>query len=95
MQAYAASVGPFLSPIYKLIADLTFTTPAKGARGPAFAAASPVPRAEPNAYRAAYLKPPGVIAKANPLGESEELRRELWKTTDEFLKGLGLALPSA
>ncbi|KAL1939678.1 hypothetical protein VTO73DRAFT_9711 [Trametes versicolor] len=95
VQAYASSVGPLLAPLYKLIADLTFTTPAKGAYGPVFAAASPVPRAAPNAYRGAYLKPPGVLVKANPLADRVGLRQELWETTDGFLKGLGLVLPEA
>ncbi len=95
MQAYASSVGPLLAPLYKLIADLTFTTPTKGAYGPVFAAASPVPRAAPNAYRGAYLKLPGGLVKASPLAGREDLQRELWETTDRFLKGLGLVFPSA
>ncbi|KAI0637553.1 NAD-P-binding protein [Trametes polyzona] len=95
VQAYAASVGPILAPIYRLIADLTFTTPEKGAYGPVFCAASPVPGAAPNAYRGAYLKPPGVLAKPNALADREDLRKELWATTDALLRSVGLDLPRA
>ena len=93
MQAYAHSVGPLLSPLYRLIAALTFTTPTKGAHGPVFAAASPVPRAQADAYRGAYLKPTAKLARANRVAESEELGRELWETTEGFLRGLGVELP--
>ncbi|KAI0368449.1 NAD-P-binding protein [Pilatotrama ljubarskyi] len=94
VQAYANSVGPILSPIYRLIANLTFTTPAKGAYGPVFAAASPIPRAKRDAYRGSYLKPPGTLVKANPIADREDLQKELWDTTDTFLKSIGLELPA-
>ncbi|KAI0333456.1 NAD-P-binding protein [Cubamyces sp. BRFM 1775] len=93
VQAYAHSVGPLLSPLYRLIANLTFTSPTKGAYGPVFAAASPVPRAQADAYRGAYLKPAARLVRANRVVEREDLRRELWETTDGFLKGLGIELP--
>ncbi|KAI8984862.1 NAD-P-binding protein [Trametes punicea] len=93
VQAYANSVGPLLSPMYRLIANLTFATPTKGAYGPVFAAASPVPRAELEAYRGAYLKPPGRLAKSSPVADREDLAKELWDTTDRFLESLGLELP--
>ncbi|CDO76362.1 hypothetical protein BN946_scf185011.g26 [Trametes cinnabarina] len=93
VQAYANSVGPLLAPLYRTIANLTFVTPSKGAYGPVFAAASPIPRAQSDAYRGAYLKPAGTLAKSNPIADREDLRKELWETTDEFLKSLGLELP--
>ncbi|KAI9059034.1 NAD-P-binding protein, partial [Trametes sanguinea] len=93
VQAYANSVGPILAPLYRTIANLAFVTPTKGAHGPVFAAASPVPRAQRDAYRGAYLKPPGRLARSNPVAEREDLRRELWETTDGFLGSLGLELP--
>ncbi|KAL7281917.1 hypothetical protein ACG7TL_003383 [Trametes sanguinea] len=93
VQAYAKSVGPILAPLYRMIANLTFISPIKGAYGPVFSAASPIPRAQPDAYRGAYLKPPGKLAKSNPVADREDLQKELWETTDGFLRSLGLELP--
>ncbi|KAI0771711.1 NAD-P-binding protein [Trametes elegans] len=94
VQAYANSVGPLISPLYRLIVALAFTAPAKGALGPLFAAAAPAPRAHSNTYRGAYLKPPGVPAQAAPLADRADLRTELWDTTDAFLRSIGLDLPA-
>ena len=90
MQAYAHSVGPLLSPIYTLIANLTFAKPTKGAYSTVFAAASPLPRKDSAKYKGAFLKNPGTHSSANPVGEKEELRVELWETTEKVLKDLGL-----
>ncbi|KAH9853297.1 NAD-P-binding protein [Lenzites betulinus] len=93
VQAYASSVGPILSPIYRTIANLTFAGPAKGAYSCVFAAASPVPRAEADTYRGAFLRPPARITKPHAVIDKNELWGELWETTDAFLKGLELNVP--
>ncbi|KAI0821633.1 NAD-P-binding protein [Trametes gibbosa] len=93
VQAYASSVGPVLSVIYRTIANVAFTKATKGAYSSVFAAASPVPRAAVDTYRGAYLKPPGRITKLPAAANNKEICNELWDTTDTFLKGLGLEVP--
>ncbi|KAI0333457.1 NAD-P-binding protein [Cubamyces sp. BRFM 1775] len=90
VQAYAHSVGPLLSPIYTLIANLTFAKPTKGAYSTVFAAASSLPRKDSAKYKGAFLKNPGTHSSANPIGEKEELRVVLWETTERVLRDLGL-----
>ncbi|OSD01954.1 NAD-P-binding protein [Trametes coccinea BRFM310] len=88
VRAYANSVGPILSPIYTLIANLFFAPPTKGAYGAVFAAASPVPRAREKEYKGALLKNSGAKTSASPLADKAELRRELWETTERILRDL-------
>ncbi|KAI0640561.1 NAD-P-binding protein [Trametes meyenii] len=95
VQAYAHSVGGLRSSIYAGIANLTFTTPTKGAYGPVFAAASPVPRGRVEEYKGAFLRSPGVHSSANPLVLKADLREELWETTEKILRDIGIELDSA
>ncbi|KAI9059036.1 NAD-P-binding protein [Trametes sanguinea] len=92
VQAYAHTVGPILSPLYTLIANLVFATPAKGAYSTVFAAASPVPRERVDEYRGAFLKNPGVRTTVSPLAESAENLRVLWETTERVLREAGVEL---
>ncbi|RPD55082.1 NAD-P-binding protein [Lentinus tigrinus ALCF2SS1-7] len=94
VRAYTDSVGPIVGPIYRLIALLTFVTPAQGARSTLFAAGSPIPRAEPNEYRGQYLTSSCKVANPSKLVQNAELRRELWGTTEKFLHDIGLDLPA-
>ncbi|KAI8984861.1 NAD-P-binding protein [Trametes punicea] len=94
VQAYAHSVGPILSPIYTLIANLTFASPVKGAYSTVFAAAAPRPRERVDEYKGEFLKNPGVHARANPLAKKAALREELWETTERVLKDIGIELES-
>ncbi|RDX43075.1 NAD-P-binding protein [Lentinus brumalis] len=90
VHAYTESVGPIVGPIYRLIARLAFQTPAQGARSTVFSAGSPVPRAEPNKYRGAYLGSSCKMEKPSTLVQKAELRQELWDTTEKILRDIGL-----
>lgn len=95
VRAYTESVGPILGPLYRLIARLTFASPASGALGTIFCTASPIPRAEPIKYRGAYLSPPCAIDRTSRLVERKELLTELWDTTERLLRDdIGLDLPT-
>ncbi|KAI1792545.1 NAD-P-binding protein [Ganoderma leucocontextum] len=94
VHAYTESVGPILGPLYRAIAYLTFTSPANGALGPLFCAASPIPRAQPTLYRGAYLDPPGKLSRCSELAERRELAAELWDTTERILNEIGIELPA-
>ena len=86
-------MGPVLGAIYRLIPLLVFKTPAQGAHSTLFAAASAVPRAEPDKYRGAYLTESCKVKNPSQLVQKAELRRELWDTTETFLRDNGLELP--
>jgi len=88
VQNYAHSVGPLLSPIYAAIANLFFTTPAKGAHGAVFAAAAPEVRANPRDYRGAHIEPRTKLGRASEAAEDPELAKELWETTERILKDI-------
>ncbi len=93
VHAYTESVGSIVGPIYRLIARLAFQTPAQGARSTVFSAGSPIPRAEPNKYRGAYLGSSCKAQKPSKLVQKPELRQELWDTTEKILHDIGLELP--
>ncbi|CDO76361.1 hypothetical protein BN946_scf185011.g25 [Trametes cinnabarina] len=92
VRAYANSVGPILAPLYTLIANLTFSSPTKGAYGAVFAAASPVPREREKEYKGAFIRNSGAHASASPLADKPELRQELWDTTEKLLRDIGVEL---
>lgn len=101
--AYAsrASVGPFLSPLYTLIARLWFADPVWGAYVYMFGACAREVREERVGgegeeslrWEGAYLQPPGKMGKASEQGCDEGLARELWDTTERFLESIGIVLP--
>ncbi|KAI0717571.1 NAD-P-binding protein [Cerioporus squamosus] len=93
VHAYTESVGPIVGALYRLIALLTFQTPAQGARSTVFSAASPIPRAQPNNYRGAFLGSSCKVAKPSKTVQKTELRQELWDTTEKILREIGLELP--
>ncbi|KAI0372109.1 NAD-P-binding protein [Pilatotrama ljubarskyi] len=82
---------PILGPILLFVLGKIFLTPTEGAYASAFAAASPLVKAERDKYKGAYLVPPGKIAKPPaPQAESKELAEELWSTTEAVLKSFDL-----
>lgn len=101
VQSYAsrASVGPWLSPLYTLVAKLFFADPVKAAYVYIFAACAKEVRAEKTKdgaafkWEGAYLQPPGRMGKASKQASQEELAKELWETTERFLGSIGIVLP--
>ena len=92
------SVGPWLSPLYTLIASALFADPVKAAYVYMFGACARQvreERTESGAFKweGAYLQPPGKMGKASEMGCDEELAKELWETTEKFLDGIGITLP--
>lgn len=92
------SVGPWLSPLYTLIANLLFADPVKAAYVYVFAACAPEVRQERTKegalkWEGAYLQPPGKMGKASEVANDEGLAKELWETTEKLLEGLGITLP--
>jgi hypothetical protein len=56
--------------------------PDQGARTSLFAAASPVVRADPEAYRGAYIVPYGKVEKLNIHARNPQLAEDLWKVSE-------------
>ena len=61
-------------------------TPLDGALTPLFAAAHPLPFIERGKYGGAYLVPFGAIGKTSEDGDSEQLAKDLWDTSERVLK---------
>ncbi|GMG45793.1 unnamed protein product [Aspergillus oryzae var. brunneus] len=61
-------------------------TPLDGALTPLFAAAHPLPFIERGKYGGAYLVPFGDIGKTSEDGDSEQLAKDLWDTSERVLK---------
>jgi hypothetical protein len=57
-----------------------------------FAAASRKVGEDRSKYKAAYLEshPPGHFAKTSKEAQNEKLAEDLWKLTEEYLKGIGI-----
>ncbi|KAI0635316.1 NAD-P-binding protein [Trametes polyzona] len=82
---------PIFGSIVKFIMDSFFVTAVEGAYTSAFAAASPVVKAEREKYKGAYLDPPGkLVPPPAPQAESKELAEQLWATTEAVLATFGL-----
>jgi hypothetical protein len=64
------------------------SSPDEGAWTSVFAAASPVVRAELGKYKGAYLTPVGKVTKASKQAEDPELAKELWASTETFLRDI-------
>ena len=86
------------SPIGKLILALIrplFYAPPEGAHSAVFAAASPTVHAEREQFKGALVvhnkvRGGAVAAPLAPQGASAELAAELWRTTEEVVKSMGL-----
>jgi hypothetical protein len=61
-------------------------TPMEGATTTLFAATSPKVYADKEAYKGAYLVPPGMIEEPIGNGQNDELARELWATSERVVK---------
>ncbi|KAJ2915083.1 hypothetical protein MD484_g5353, partial [Candolleomyces efflorescens] len=69
-----------------LIMPWIFMSPDVGSYTTLFAAASPLIKEQPEAFRGAYLKPIAQLGKASDNAEREDLGAELWETTENVLK---------
>ncbi|KAH8097019.1 NAD-P-binding protein [Cristinia sonorae] len=78
----------FLRPILAFISNIFLPDANNGAYTQVFAAVSPIVRQQADKYKGAFLMPPAVISKTNKPGESKELAKELWETTETLLKEL-------
>jgi len=74
----------------KFIAHTLFTSTRKGAMNSAYTAASPEVRAKAESFKGAFLYPIGVITDASPQARDERLMDELYATTLDILKELGV-----
>ncbi|KAH9852467.1 NAD-P-binding protein [Lenzites betulinus] len=82
---------PILGHLVKFILRKLFVSAAEGAYTSAFAAASPLVKAEREKYKGAFLWPPGnIISPPCRQAESQELAEELWATTESILQSFDL-----
>ena len=79
-----------LQVIFKWVMPLVLYSWRDGAMTSAFAAAAKEVKLEREKYKAAYLTPIAKITEPSKYAMDERLARELYQTTVEFLKGLGL-----
>ncbi|TCD60879.1 hypothetical protein EIP91_009370 [Steccherinum ochraceum] len=79
-----------LRPIFTWLSNHVTPSPAKGAYTQVFAAVSPIARKEKEKYGGAFLMPPAVVSKPCKATENMELAAELWKTTEDLLKEIGV-----
>ncbi|KAG6811832.1 hypothetical protein H0H92_005629 [Tricholoma furcatifolium] len=82
---------PFPS-FFKWLAGLAIADTVRGSYNSVFAAASKKVAGEKDKYRGAYLEssPTGRITEVGKSFQKEELRNQLWETTEGFLRDLGL-----
>lgn len=88
--AFGIRKGGVFGGIYAWISEHFFTTPTNGAYNSVFAASAPVVRANPETYKGVYLRPTGVISTPGKDGVKPDLAKELWGTTEEILKEIGV-----
>ncbi|KAJ7124542.1 hypothetical protein C8R44DRAFT_980783 [Mycena epipterygia] len=87
---FLASI-PYLGGFLKdYVGPLFFGPWRKGAMTVAFAAASKEVVQQKEKYQGAYIVPIATIARASSFAQDERLQRELYATTESFLKELGL-----
>ncbi|KDQ62504.1 hypothetical protein JAAARDRAFT_30409 [Jaapia argillacea MUCL 33604] len=67
-------------------------SPEQGSYTSLFTAASPVVRARSEEFKGAYITPVGKITKPSASAQSDELAAELWETTENLLKDLGIEI---
>ncbi|EPS93259.1 NAD-binding protein [Fomitopsis schrenkii] len=80
----------FLAALAHWIVGLFFTLPTVAAYGTVFAAASPIVRAEPRKYRAAYIIPPTTNKGLNATARDPVLGKDLWELTERTLEDIGV-----
>ncbi|KIK00400.1 hypothetical protein K443DRAFT_100382 [Laccaria amethystina LaAM-08-1] len=79
-----------LSRIAKFLTGLFIASPDVGAYNSAFAAASPLIKADPRKYKGAYLNPVGVFKEPGANARREDLQEQCYETTEKYLASLGL-----
>jgi hypothetical protein len=91
VDTYSEKVTGRYSLVVKAYMGVVFKSWDKGAYNSVIAAASPVVRQHPEKYKGAYLEGAnGKISEPSQLAQDPELAAELWKTTEDFLKSIGL-----
>ena len=76
--------------VSRWLMNLLFATPDRGAFTSLIAAASPAVRADPQKYKGAYLQPVGELVEPSDQAKDPKLAEELWRTTENYLEGIGL-----
>lgn len=90
--AFGIRTGGFFGGLYAWICEHVFTTPTNGAQNSIFAACATVVRAHAEKYKGSYLLPTGVIGIPGKDGVKADLAKELWGTTEEILKEIGVEI---
>lgn len=78
------------SRIARFLVGLFLASPDVGAYNSAFAAASPLIKADPKKYKGAYLHPVGVFKEPGANARREDLQEDCYETTEKYLASLGL-----
>ena len=76
--------------IASILAGFFIASPDVGAYNSAFAAASPLIKADPKKYKGAYLNPVGVFKEPGANARREDLQDECYETTEKYLASVGL-----
>ncbi len=90
MSRFIDKRGPISRPFWSLAVHTFFGPMRRGAMNSAYAAASPEVRANAKTFMGAYLDPVAVIVDPSPQARDERLMDELYDTTLEILKELGM-----
>ncbi len=80
---------PFLGFFSRILGRL-FTSLDEGGFGPVWGASAKKVREESEVYKGAFLFPIGKLRKITEDGKDERLAKELWETSEEVLKELGV-----
>ena len=82
---------PKFQALAKIICDLFFKTWDQGAYNSAFAAASPLVRANPEAYKGKYIEHDyGKVVLPSKKARDPGFAADLWAVTEAFVKSKGL-----
>lgn len=90
--AFGIRTGGVFGGLYVWICEHFFATPTNGAQNSIFAACATVVRAHAEKYKGVYLLPTGVIGTPGKDGVKADLAKELWGTTEEILKDIGVEI---
>lgn len=80
---------PVLGPVVRFFSGYTFSSLVDGAFTSVFAAANPVVRANPEAYKGKYLMPFGKVTAPGPLARDAELAKQLWTLSEKVVVANG------
>ena len=86
---------PMFRTVGKVIMGLFLKTWDQGAYNSVIGAALPAVRENPEKYKAAYIEGDyGKVVKPSELARNDEAAATLWKTTENFVRGLDIYWPS-